>query len=87
MNYTLGAHECNPQGLIKYSEKTYYNKHMNFLGEKYYINKILIRYERSTDQRKNVGVSHHYINNIEQIKTRYNNLLLKSNNIENDKPY
>lgn len=70
MNYNLGAHCCNPTGVIKYSYKIYFNKHMNTLGEVYLINKMINRYERSELMRKN-GISYHYINDLDKIKSLY----------------
>jgi hypothetical protein len=43
MNYGLGAHGCVPTGVVKYSDKTYYNKHMSNLGLNYLISKNINR--------------------------------------------
>jgi hypothetical protein len=77
MNYNCGAHLCNPKGEITYSKKTYYNKHMNYLGVPFYTNKIIERYKRSQHMR-NCGMAGHYINNIEQIINKYNSALEES---------
>lgn len=74
MNYTPGHHLCNPQGTVKYSNKTYILKHLNFLGLEYLINKITQRYNRSIDAQKS-GMSTHYTNDINKIKNNYNNKL------------
>lgn len=81
MNYGLGAHSCNPvttDGLpLTYSEKTYWNKHMNYLGLPFYIQKIINRYERSKCMReKNLAI--HYINNVSDIEQNYLQMLEKS---------
>jgi hypothetical protein len=73
MNYNLGAHFCDPRprdsGLI-YSENAYWNKHMNYLGLPYYMNKILGRYERSELMRsKDLDIQ--YTNDIDLITRRY----------------
>ena len=39
INYTGGAHSCNPKGIIKLSDDIYINKHMNLLGIEYIENK------------------------------------------------
>ena len=79
MNYTIGAHHCSPAGIIKYSEKKYINKHMNFLGEPYIIQKTVNRFTRSIEQREKYKyMSVHYINDIDAIKDRYNDALNKS---------
>jgi len=70
MNYNLGAHTCNPVGEIQYSDKIYFNKHMNYLGLNFIINKIIKRCERSA-QMKDMGLNYHYINDIEKIKNNY----------------
>jgi len=77
INYDLGSHTCNPNGEIKYSSKTYYNKHMCNLGLPFLTNKMLHRYKRSEEMRK-LGIATHYINNINEIKNNYNNLLIQS---------
>jgi hypothetical protein len=74
MNYTQGHHLCNPQGIVKYSNKTYILKHLNFLGLEYLINKITQRYNRSHEARTG-GMSIHYTNNINKIKKNYNDKL------------
>ena len=73
MNYNLGALFCDPRprdsGLI-YSENAYWNKHMNYLGLPYYMNKILGRYERSELMRsKDLDIQ--YTNDIDLITRRY----------------
>jgi hypothetical protein len=80
MNYTPGHHLCNPNGKIKYSNKTYILKHLNFLGLEYLINKITQRYKRSIDTQKS-GMSTHYTNDINKIKNNYNNKLKNALNI------
>ena len=74
MNYGVGSHECNPVGNIKYSSKIYYNKHMNWLGLNYIIDKTLKRYERNELMRTQ-GCNIHYINDITKIKELYNSNL------------
>jgi len=77
MNYTIGAHGCFPDGNIKYSDKMYLNKHMNYLGLNFYTNKMINRYERTILMRK-YGMGVHYINDIELIKNNYDKLLNES---------
>ena len=74
MNYGIGSHECNPVGNIKYSSKIYYNKHMNWLGLNYIINKTLKRYERN-ELMRTYGWCVHYNNDITKIKELYNSNL------------
>lgn len=74
MNYAIGAHECNPRGIVKYSTKTYINKHMSSLGLKFIIDKMHKRYERSAVMRSR-GLAIHYINNSEEIEKIYMNSL------------
>ena len=77
MNYTCGAHKCNPVGHIQYSSKKYYNKHMYLLGLDFVINKMKNRYERNEIMR-GYGMNHHYTDNIEKIKTMYQESLSNS---------
>ena len=78
MNYSLGHHTCKPFGVIKYSNKIYNLKHMNYLGLLYITDKILKRYNRSLSMQK-LKMSIHYTNDINKIKENYLNLLLESN--------
>lgn len=70
MNYGLGAHFCDPRGSLIYSENIYWNKHMNYLGLPYYIEKILGRYHRSELMRsKDLDIQ--YTNDVDLITRRY----------------
>jgi glycosyltransferase involved in cell wall biosynthesis len=75
MNYSPGAHRCRPifsneYAKTFYSKKTYINKHMNYLGLKYIIQKMIKRYERSHKMRQH-KLATHYTNNIREISTRF----------------
>lgn len=74
MNYGVGAHAWDPKGIVKYSAKTYYNKHMAYLGIPFIINKMIKRYERSHSMRK-IGMSIHYTDDIQKIYGDYVNKL------------
>jgi hypothetical protein len=70
MNYGPGSHRCKPVGNIKYSKRTYINKHMDMLGLSFITNKMVQRYARSALMRRH-KMSTHYTNNIEAIKNKY----------------
>ena len=74
MNYECGAHSCNPTGVVSCSSNIYINKHMNFLGLSFTIDKMLQRYARSEDMRK-LGMDVHYTNSKEEATSRYLSLL------------
>jgi hypothetical protein len=74
MNYLKGAHVCYPVGDITLSSNIYINKHMNYLGLNYYINKMIKRYERNEIMRQH-HLNGHYSNDIEEITQRYKNAL------------
>jgi glycosyltransferase involved in cell wall biosynthesis len=85
INYEMGAHFCKPIAksqteTIKYSEKIYINKHMNYLGLPYIINKMKKRYER-THQMRTHHYCTHYTNNIQKITSKYYELLNASETI------
>lgn len=71
MNYDPGAHTCNPEGEIVYSNKTYLVKHMHYLSMPFYINKIKARAARNKENIKK-GFGIHYISDEEDIKIQYN---------------
>jgi hypothetical protein len=76
MNYTVGHHKCNPQSNqpIKYSDKIYNLKHMNFLGLPYITNKIINRYKRNYSMQQ-IKLNVHYTNDVNKITEQYNRLL------------
>jgi hypothetical protein len=77
MNYGVGAHDWNPNGVVKYSVNTYYNKHMAYLGIPFITNKMIKRYERSHSMRER-GLAIHYTDDIEKIYGDYTNKLSSS---------
>ena len=78
MNYSPGAHICDPKGDIKYSEKVYINKHMSSLGLPFLITKMRNRYERAKEMQKQ-GYATHYTDNADIITSEYNDALQNSN--------
>lgn len=81
MNYDVGQHNCNPNGIIKYSNKIYLNKHMEYLGLNWILNK---RKNRLLRRNKNhINLSSHYIKSPDEVKKEYINSLKNSYFIEN----
>jgi hypothetical protein len=80
MNYHIGAHACNPTGIIKYSSSIYINKHMKCLGIQYLLNKIPTLYNRSHAMRSQ-HLDTHYTNNLEKIQNEYNLNLNRSSSL------
>lgn len=74
MRYGHGCHNSNPignpEGRVKYSEKSYILKHMDILGLEYKIRKNRIRYERAK-QMAQKGLATHYTNDINKIKQHF----------------
>lgn len=81
INYGMGAHSCNPVGVVKFSENIYKLKHMKYLGLEYMIDKNKIQYARSHEMRK-LGHCIHYYDNVSMVINEYNNLLNRSTNYE-----
>jgi glycosyltransferase involved in cell wall biosynthesis len=70
INYTLGAHECQPIGDVRFSKKVFTIKHMSSLGLPYLIYKNQKNYKRSHDDRKK-GWATHYTDDIKIIQKNY----------------
>jgi len=72
INFDIGSHTISPIGNIKYSDKKYILRHMNYLGLKYLIYKLKGRHLRLSQEniKNNWGVQ--YTNDVEKIKTSYN---------------
>jgi hypothetical protein len=82
MNYTHGAHACNPKGArIRFSEKTYYNKHMENLGLPFFIQKFTRRAERNRVMHDH-KINLHYTDDIKKITTRYEELMGQAYEVE-----
>jgi len=79
MNYNLGAHKCRPEGTIFYSKRLYINKHFDCLGLKSFVNRRVIRWNRS---KMNKTIPFHYIENVEEIKKEFYKNLKKSRDIK-----
>jgi len=71
MNYSPGAHKCQPIMRGTYSKNIYINKHMDYLGLPFIIHKTLRRYERSERMRNEYKLANHYTNNLYEIRRRY----------------
>jgi hypothetical protein len=83
MNYGWGAHKCNPEGIIKYSNHVYYMKHMVHLGLSFLIQKWISRYNRSNLMRS-MGLCTHYITDISTITNEYSNKVFNAKHIFTD---
>jgi len=82
MNYTHGAHACSPKGArIRFSEKTYYNKHMENLGLPFFIQKFTRRAERNRVMHDH-KINLHYTDDIKKITTRYEELMGQAYEVE-----
>jgi len=85
VHYNSGAHLARFTGNIKYSKNIYINKHMEYLGLNYYLNKKKNRNSRMI--LKNYTnfymkyINHHYTKNINIHKNRYLSKLSKSKNM------
>lgn len=77
MNYDIGAHFCEPCGLVEYSQQFYVIKHMSNLGLNFIINKMTQRYNRSRDMRSE-NIAYHYTDDLDTIVTGYIKLLNES---------
>ncbi len=77
MNYTCGAHRCQPKGRVVYSQRIYVNKHMSLLGLPYYIEKNRKRFERTHQMRKH-KMAVHYLPSDLRAQVEYQKNLLRA---------
>jgi len=77
INYSGGAHTCNPKGKIQLSSDIYINKHMNLLGIEYIKNKNKLRYINSIHMRE-YGHCWNYCNDSNTVINNYNQRLNES---------
>ena len=83
INYDPGCHKSNPVGHIEYSSQIYINKHMNFLGQEYIIDKLERRKERLKEQlKKYPRICLNYQIGNKEIVNRYKNRLVGSKSLE-----
>ena len=75
MNYTLGAHLCNPSGNVRFGG-SYLLKHMDWLGLPFKLEKNKNRFARSEKMRK-LGIATHYKKNEKQIASMFESHKLK----------
>jgi hypothetical protein len=77
MNYSAGAHECDPKGRIQYSSTPYKNKHMCHLGLPFMTDKFTKRYKRAHAMQQ-MGMATQYTDRIDHIQAHYLDLLHQS---------
>ena len=78
INFSIGGHGIEPEGNIKYSQKVYHLKHMNYLGLPYSIYKLKGRHLRLSQEniRNNWGTDR-YTNDMGRIISLYKTALEK----------
>jgi hypothetical protein len=89
MDYAAGAHTCEPKAAagfeVKYSQKKYLVKHLDFLSKPYYVQKMKNRWARNQENVK-MGWGVHYINDENQILERYNENRQKAYQCASEEP-
>lgn len=76
MKFNHGQHECDPIGNIFYSKRTYINKHMEYLGLNWILNKRKNRLDRRNKNHKNFST--HYLKDKDEVVKEYKLSLKKS---------
>lgn len=80
INYSIGAHNCKPEGDIKISDSKYMLKHMSLLGLPFVLKRHAIRRARSAEMWK-YGHAGHYAQTDEKVKETYDLLKNKSKSL------
>ena len=70
INYSFGAHKCNPTGRVQWSETPYRLRHMNTLGLRYCTRKHEVRYARAVHMRR-LGLAVHYLSDADAVRRAY----------------
>ena len=70
IEFWFGAHQCFPQGMVRYSEAKYLLQHYDILGAEYAVEKNRRRYERNQKSREH-GFNGHYLLDRDTIVARY----------------
>ncbi len=73
INFWWGSHKCFPQGNVKFSERNYILKHMNYLGQEYLVEKHRKRYARNELMRYK-GMNNHYLNEHDKVVSVYKSI-------------
>ena len=85
MNYDLGCHVCYPNGNINFSSTKYINKHMELLGEPFYVNKFVERTKRAREQwAVEPHLAMHYTDDINSLKNNFKNNIENAMTIDKD---
>ena len=77
MNYMLGAHSCNPIGIIKHSNKFYYLKHMKYLGYNFLLKRWYDRKDRCK-MSKEQNIINSYTSSQQMLKESFLNSMKKA---------
>lgn len=79
MNFSVGGHACNPLGNIKFSDKYYILKHIDYPGLPFKLNKQRNRFLRSEKARQ-LGMDVHYAIPLQTIIDEHDNLFKNAEN-------
>jgi len=71
MNYGVGAHKAEPEGVVRRSRRTYRLKHMNWLGSAFVVQKYSRRYARGKEQQVR-GFGIHYTDSADKVINEFN---------------
>jgi hypothetical protein len=79
INYGLGAHNCNPTGIVKYYDrKQIYLFHAKLIGLQWYINKQLFLRGKLSETNRITGCGFHYNYSEQKMIEEFNNIYDKS---------
>jgi glycosyltransferase involved in cell wall biosynthesis len=74
INFNHGSHFANPQGTIKYNEKTYPMYHYHFVNIDYMFNRYQMTIKRFSEINKKHGWGIHCNKSKEELRTRFDDL-------------
>lgn len=81
INYLPGAHECNPEGIVKFEEYTLKLLHYKYLGLDYVMSRVFLYRKRLSKENIEMDYGTHYFEEDEKIKNKFYQYLTEAKDV------